>query len=448
MHFIKKPVYKARTPEETIRIIRDIMYEGDIFLCESNYYHKASGTSAATLWFGDEAFVGSKYITNGKGMNSRYALASAYGEMMERFEAGLFCWAERKRAYKEKKVRYLCAPDEKQIPFKALPFEAVQSIKMLLHLSDEAYEDAFKGIQDTPVFCVPYEDAIQGNKVYLPIELYMYLCSSNGLCAGNTRNEALAQGISELFERASLTNIYYKNTCLKKLPDVCFEGNDVLEKLKYLESQGYTHKIIDASMDLGYPVMGLVLEKDGSIMFDLGADPNPVVALERCLTELFQSAEDSYELRLCNKSCGLYSDWQFPIQKRWYHGQFTRARVLGTGLKPDNLFNIPDEYSTHYVYNESGLEDYEYLLGLIKKLGYHLYIRDLSYLGFPAYHAMIPEISLADFDIETFPEKAALYLSGVTAKPKFTEAQYEGLLPILNFVEKKQEAYYGVSVNE
>ncbi len=449
MLFLRKNKYKARTPEETVRIIRDIMYEGNIFLCENSIYHKASRTAASNISFGDEAFVGCSYSTNGKGMTPRYSLASAYGEMMERIEGGVLFLAERKRAYNEKKIKYAFAPDEKQFRIKDLPPEGVRSLKMLLSLSDEEYEAAFRDIQDICTSCVPYEDAVSGGRVYLPIEIILFLASANGFSAGNTHNEALAQGISEVFERAALKNIYYKNTRLKQLADECFEGTEILDKLRHLEEEGYRHKIIDASMDLEYPVLGLILEKDDSIMFDLGADPNPVVALERCLTELFQCIlEGQQKMRLSSKSCGLYSDWKFPTAKKWYHGQFMRAKIAGIGLKPDNLYNVPDEYSTQYTYNDSGMDDCEYLLSLIKKHGLHLYVRDFSFLGFPAYHALIPEISLADFDMDEHIGAIGPYLTGQLHHKKYTESGYEALLPILRFLEEKQEAFYGKPADE
>lgn len=78
----------------------------------------------------------------------------------------------------------------------------------------------------------------------------------------------------------------------------------------------------------------------------------------------------------------------------------------------------------------------------IADFGYHLYIRDYSYLGIPAYSVIIPEIVMSDMDGVVQCYRNIEALSDEVKHKEATDEQYEKLLPILQFLEKKQEEFY------
>ena len=48
---------------------------------------------------------------------------------------------------------------------------------------------------------VPYYNVTDKKVEYLPLEFIIASCGSNGMCAGNSPEEAIIQGICEIFER-------------------------------------------------------------------------------------------------------------------------------------------------------------------------------------------------------------------------------------------------------
>ena len=50
-------------------------------------------------------------------------------------------------------------------------------------------------------YCSNFYDPFTNQIVPLPIKIINLLTHSNGLCSGNSKNEALVQGICEIFER-------------------------------------------------------------------------------------------------------------------------------------------------------------------------------------------------------------------------------------------------------
>ena len=84
---------------------------------------------------------------------------------------------------------------------------------------------------------------------------------------------------------------------IQKIPKTLFEKEEIYKKLSILEGFDFRYDILDLSLGMGLPVIGLRLTRpdDGATAFRLGADASPVTALERCLTELFQCNEEDLE---------------------------------------------------------------------------------------------------------------------------------------------------------
>ena len=77
--------------------------------------------------------------------------------------------------------------------------------------------------------------------------------------------------------------------------------------------------------------------------------------------------------------------------------QFMQYTIDGRGVFPISLFNSKSSYESDlniFVGDSSYEDQIKSLVSFINNLGFNIYIRDVSFLGFPVYHVFIPEISV------------------------------------------------------
>ena len=123
----------------------------------------------------------------------------------------------------------------------------------------------------------------------------MFLCNTNGLASGNTRQEALSHALCEVIERDAETLWHLRpeaeaQACAIDLADgLPEECNDLLSRIG---DAGIEVHAWDLSSDVGLPVFQCMLlsaEDDGTDPeFGLGCHPSRDVALSRALTEALQ----------------------------------------------------------------------------------------------------------------------------------------------------------------
>ena len=125
-------------------------------------------------------------------MSPRYALASAYGELMERLSTGMLmpcCPFDAADA-----VAMTPQAFAEQCPRRVFASLRLQSKDELAAFMRDCFgEEMLK--------CAPFRCLNDGSSALLPIELVQMLCGTTGLCAGNTPEEAMLQGLMEVFER-------------------------------------------------------------------------------------------------------------------------------------------------------------------------------------------------------------------------------------------------------
>lgn len=399
--------YKTARPEETIQQVQQLLKQAgiDVKMQKINTIGDEI-TYRLTITNGE---LGRFNIgTNGKGMTEPYAIASAYGEMMERLE--------NKFLFRENLIyatdHYLDQHAEKSwtkqirekgynLSFQYFPDEqefTISQERMLneivptffpsyigrLHLTDCTYTSIY----------APYQEVESHQITLVPIEYIRAICGSNGLCAGNSREEAIIQGLNEICERYVLSHLYYEAHDLPRISLEEFKGHGVYERLKLLEKE---LKVIvcDCSFGIGLPVIGLLLvdQSEGTFAFKLGADFNIITALERCYTEIFQGKETRSQI---------FKHYHADILNN--AAQFYASFLTGTGDTPNDVLHDPLKPSLFPHHDFATYEEeYDYFIHFFKNLGTHVYIRDNSFLGFPAYSIYIPgfsELDLRLFDFE------------------------------------------------
>lgn len=404
--------YKAYSPLQTIQNIRKILNDLGIFTTESHVGLNGAYYSCRVVI--DNNNLGLVNIgTNGKGMSKEYALASAYGELMERIQnrllfrsmyfASVDTLKNNPSLIKLKDVldskNYLLNfryyPDERQSILEGRSELMKYLKKSLPCFYSEEKRQCIEDVNYTLIEA-PFYNIFNNSVDYLPIEWIRLSAGSTGLCAGNTPIEAILQGINEIFERYVLQKLYLERINPPVIPVDYFRNTAVLSLLEQLRQQyNLYYEIRDCSLGQGYPVVGLLLidRKNNKYSFRLGADNNPIIALQRCYTEAFQGVHGMNHF---------FNPISFDGEDYDCKVEFNNSVNNGSGRFPSELFSETPSYVFDGFYNkiyETEKEEYENYKSFIQTKGYSLYIRDNSFLNFPAYHVFIPELSIVSLEL-------------------------------------------------
>ena len=170
---------KDKKPKDTIEYIENILYQNHI------KYHLTSERNNCNSFYSVRVEIDNdlKIGANGKGMTYELALASGLAELMERLQSrnGMKFWYSTKN-YPDKafECEYLCHD-----------------------LLEKNIHNDFGRFEGSKLYQyrINYVNEITKKKVSVPNRLVNLLCGSNGLCAGNSKEEAIVQGALEIFER-------------------------------------------------------------------------------------------------------------------------------------------------------------------------------------------------------------------------------------------------------
>lgn len=393
---LEKFHYKEKRPDETVALLTSILKKIDVEVEEIIPYHSEIETHSLRV-----VFKGTSIGTNGKGINECFCRASAYGELFERFEndyLNIYPYDTNDG------ISFIKCPDEKKLTAAELIaqkddfLEYYFSIKMMKDSSDSEKEAAFKKIIHSPYgetyLSLPFYSMRQKKVQYLAYNLYSLAYGSNGMAAGNTPYEAIVQGLSEILERIVQKELI---TCPQSLPTI---PDDYIKKYPYVYErykkaqaiEGVKVVMKDCTLNGRYPVAGLLIifENTGKYGLKLGCHPNFAVAMERTLTEATQG--------------GSIKEY---AERSW-------VDFSNNSVKDKN--NIMNSFATglcqypYQIVEDSGINSYaeyvdkgshtneEYAKEMISNLidnGYDVLIRDVSWLGFPAYHIIVPGLSEA-----------------------------------------------------
>ncbi len=354
---------------------------------------------AVEKWLNPAPFIWSVHVhdahcpalfSNGKGISREAALASAYGEFLERFLTG-YHLAD--YALPEA-LPWLYALDERvlspQTAWEALPaplkavWDPEGALDPDIHLPE-------LGGCDNSVRCLPMRDAASEETIYVPWNILVNLYASNGLSAGNTALEARIQGLSEIFERWVRNRILSENLCLPEVPEAVLAANErMVEARAALEMAGISLSVRDASLESGYPVVAIILyaREQGRAFVSFGAHPIFDVALERTLTEAFQGRRP-----------GEYDDWKPPSDDL--------AWVQSAENRELHFIDASGQFHWHFFSSDADLrfkpwglppsadfeQQWHYLLDRIHAAGHRIYAQDIPFMDFYACRMIVPGLS-------------------------------------------------------
>ena len=388
MSTLQEMRYKETTPDKTVKRIKEILKNHKIQV-EENWTKKSSvNTYSLRL-----CIKGTNIGQNGKGMTKDFALASAYAEFLERYQNGILVFRPEKPT---KELPFTYSGDEKKLSIEEIMKENDSFIKKIYEENKQECPDKkellrkiFGQEKGKKIISLPHYSVKEKRVVYIPHVLSCHLCGTNGMCAGNSPEEALIEGISEILERYVSMQLIYRRVALPEIPDSYIRKfpkvYNMIEKLR--KKEGYVYKLLDCSFGGKYPVAGLVViqKNTGKFGFKLGAHPDYGIAMERCFTEAAQGM-DIYDY---SQSC-LFDFENKDLDKDENVREFVDSNVATI---PYNVFSPEKTYPFTEMEDVSNLNNKEILKKLINNLlkdGHDILIRDVSTLGFPSYRIIIP----------------------------------------------------------
>ena len=434
----RKKKYKDTAPEKTVKFIKRLLEHYGIEIKELYFHIDTADINSCRIEIANEGLAELGIGTNGKGMNREYTRASAYGEFMERLENNFLL------------PRYNTNTDGMITLKKEDAAPLIRDYCREVFGDNEAVSDFFLNkFYDEDVIFLAFDDVLNNKKVYFPFSLAGCLTGSNGMCAGNSRDEAVIQGISEIFERLVHLELVINKVTPPEIPREYFAGTDVYDRLESLDQAGYRSRILDLSLGRGFPVIGLVLYHHEKYRVRLGSDPSPITALERCFTEIFQGYDRiddsvfvSMEQQESDRKAFQGSETDF-----WYK-HFHMGITNGSGYFPLNTVaeNRTPDYEFkgfEHPVSISNEDDLNYYISIIRRNNKKLYISDRSSLGFPAYFAVIPGYSenmILNDDGRFFVEKTRCSIEKSKLKRVHSLNRNE-LLSLADELEKWFEVY-------
>ena len=440
--------YKETDPVSTVDKLQCKLKELNLEVIEDWVDESCVGTYSLRV-----TFKGTTIGSNGKGVNKDYARASAYAELFERFQNGLLS-TSMVPPKNDKLFNFRIAPDEKKLtaeeivkennPFihyyfkirgmenasyeeKVNSYKSVNTIEKLMYNMDNQYDS------------IPFYNVREKKISYMPRWTYTKYYGSNGMAAGNTPEEALVQGMSEIFERVAQKRIFKEESCLPDIPDDYIANfsqvNEMYHKLKSIE--GYEVKMKDCSYGGKYPVAALVIlqKNTGRYGLKMGCHPDMGIAMERTFTE---AAQGNDILEYVNRSV-----IDFMNKNVGDDDNIVNSFKIGLAQYPYQIFGNKPDYEFTPVENVSQLNNAEILKKWVKEIldeGYDVLIRDVSNLDFPSYHILIPGMSeLNDgSDTATRADNTRAFISGFLVKPSLINKEnVKFILASLGYYSKR-----------
>lgn len=315
----------------------------------------------------------------GKGSSAEQAEASALMELMERFAFFSF-WRNRPRM-----ISATWSQAEARFGADLLPLEA-----MLRSVDDRLPPEQARRVLDlTPWLFYPATHLRSGRIVWLPLDWFKLLGEFNGTSAGNSAEESLMQGLSELVERHVCCRVDRERQPTPTIDPASCADPVLLDLLRAFEREGVRLTLKDFSLGMPLPTVAAIawdpatFPQHSEIVFTAGTATSPAKAAIRAVTEVAQLAGD-----FCTNAC--YEASGLPK----FHSLEEAAWLLqdpnaSPGVPLDSLPSV-----------ESGDIREELLAALRGLAPLEVYAVETTHpdLGIPAHYSVAPGLSFRERD--------------------------------------------------
>ncbi len=384
---------KDNKPESTIENIKDILKKLDIEIIEN--------TEAA---FEDKLYCTRLTIkglydigVNGKGSSELYSRASAYSELMERLFGEILIQNKFRCSKNKSNVADINRNEIKHCinTYFSRFVESNRIDDFVTYVANNNSDLCFE----------PYYNINKKRVELLPEKLIKFFNGSNGLCAGNSPEEAITQGLCEIFERYIRKEIYFNSFYSTSISEDYYKNSHCFEIIKKLKSENYVVDVRDCTLDGQFPVLGVVVVDPSREYYflSIGSDPDFDICLERCLTELFQGRIfNNFAAKLFKIYIHDSVDLELAIKK----SDYDIINVYFNRFIKDGMAPIPNSFWSNKKFDSSNLKVFKsfdtninalnYCYGLIKD--FDIYIKKyLSYNNVYVYRVFVRDMSTISY---------------------------------------------------
>lgn len=444
--------HKEKSPQDTIFEIRQILNRAGIFTVLNHVGNEYKGAYSNRISLYPSKILGQ----NGKGTDELFATASGYAELMERIQNNALDQRLHTKELREY-AGFWDFPDEKIISIAELLSQddsyldnIFQKLGYVFHWQRETLLETlaqkYYGKFDGTINAVPYVDVFSNRIIYLPLALIKLFDFTNGMTAGNTLEEALVQGISEVYERHVNKILIGGGYTPPEIPREYLSRYGLNNLIEQIERGGkYKVSVRDCSLGKDYPVTATIIRdlERGTFGVKFGCHPSLAISIERTLTEALQGK--TIENFTSNNKFGSRAEIED------YHNAFNAMKIGYGFFPPELLTGKPSwEFSAATWENWQSATNVEYLKKLVahvKAQGYHLLIRDSSHMGFKSYHVLIAEIhniiAFSETRIREFWTQLNVAES-LNHFPNLTDEEERRLLKFICFKENSVESGMGL----
>ncbi len=385
-------ILKDDKPENTVKRIKKILDDLNIELQEQFYINNdISAPESVRVILKDNLYIG----TNGKGTSKENALASAYAEFMERLQNLILFSFEKYMDIIPDRIN-----DGKNIKFDNDNLNKYFKNKISVYKNIKSTNKNFDNF-----FCCPFF-SVKKQKVYnLPYNIISRVNGSNGMASGNTLQEAIVQGLSEICERYAMREIILNKHPMAEISENIYLKYDNIKRIiNYYNKKGFKVYIKDASLNGKLPVVCTVFEDTTNNIYSIsfGSHPSLPIAIERTLTEFLQGIilKDNNQLQNLQYECYSSTKLRYTSLENIYHSSVHRRTFYERTAKLDKIFFNNDTTSSFYkdaFIQEDEFADnkilLEFLTNKVLNISDDIYIRDVSFLGFPSVYIFVPNMS-------------------------------------------------------
>ena len=334
-------------------------------------------------------------FTNGKGATSKASFASALGEYFERLSCNYF-FADFYLGKEFANGEFVHYPNERwfEVEGDTIPQGLLDEDLWGYYDPEKMIEpkhlfDTNSGTGERGICALPYRRQRDNKTLWFPVNVIGNIYVSNGMSAGNTKNEARVQSLSEVFERYVKNKIISEGICLPEVPREALERfPKIVEAITELENHDYNLRIADASLGGRYPVMSVTLmnPRDATVYASFGAHPCFEVALERTVTELLQG-------RGLHELDGFLPP-SLDLDEVADHHNLETHFIDSSGLIAYDFFkDKPDFEFYDWDHDTDNNDEFDYLSNIIHEMDFDIYISDYEHLDVYTCRIIVPGMS-------------------------------------------------------
>ena len=374
--------FKDAAPTKTVERIQNILKNNEITVSENYVDSGLDSCHTFRLILADTTSG-----CNGKGVTRELARASAYAELMERlqsstiFEVGSTATTFNDAKYFSTDELVKTCGDFFNSIAKAHPKANGQVAS-----ANEIAEVCLMLGKEEQTKVIPFFNATKNEDTYFPVA-FTKIYSTTGLAAGNSPEEALVQGLSEIFERHCKLRLMREKSAVPTIPDEYLKQfTDTYKSISDIRDAGYDVIVKDCSLDSPFPVLATLLidKRSHSYHVHLGSHPVFEIALRRTLTEAFQGRT----LQNVTSLDTIISANEYKATNT----EIIKNMTQSVGTYPAEFFiDSKLEFVPHK--NRLAMSNKELLsemLTFLKSEGYDVLIRDHSCLGFNTFRIIVP----------------------------------------------------------